>query len=322
MNDRKGRSRRRPRLSFVGVGAVGTAFAVALHRKGFRIDSVISSRITVARALAAKVETRIASDRIEDISQQSDVLFITVPDHLVGQTAEELAKNNRVDFSSIVCVHTSGALPSDALSPLTKKGAHALSLHPIQSFPRSLAPHLLGKRMIGIHFGAEGDPEGIAMGKRLVAALEGRLLLIPKDFKPLYHVACVLASNYLVALMSLLDELYGKLRLEEKNFMNVFEKLILSTVESVKRSSPREALTGPIERADVDTIRRHLSELSRTLPYLIPFYTVMGMETIRLAIKKGTLSTKQAASLLDAMSGYVRKEAPDELLSYYQEHRN
>jgi predicted short-subunit dehydrogenase-like oxidoreductase (DUF2520 family) len=104
--------------------------------------------------------------------------------------------------------------------------------------------------------------------------------------------------------------------------MDVFDSLIVSTLDAVKASSPREALTGPIERGEVRTVRLHLRELNRTLPYLIPFYTVMGMETIRLAIKKGTLSTKQAGVLLEAMSGYVRKEAAGELISHYQEHKN
>ncbi len=313
---------RRPILSVVGAGSVGTAFATALHRQGYEVESVISSSVASARRLASRVKAPIVSDRLEDISPKSEVVLITTPDQFIPVTAQGLAKIVHLDFSATVFLHTSGALSSDALSPLREKGGHVLSFHPIQIFPRDTRPQQVASRLSGIYFGIEGDEVGIATGRRLAKDLGSKTLLIPRDLKPLYHTACVIASNYLIALLSLLDEVYGKLKLEEPAFMEVFKPLITSTIDAVRSSSPRDALTGPLERGDVATVRLHLRELSRTLPYLIPFYTVMGMETIRLAIKKGTLTTKQAAKLLDAMSGYVRKEATGELISHYQEHRN
>jgi len=313
---------RKPALSFIGAGSVGTAFAIALQRRKYPIASIISSRITSSRRLASKVNAPIASIHPADLSPASQVVFITTPDQQIGETAHFLATLSHLDFPTTIFVHTSGALGSDALLPLAEKGGHILSLHPIQLLPRGTAPRLLAGKLLGIYYGLEGDEVGIATGRTLVKDLGGKVLLIPRELKPLYHVACVIASNYIVALMSLLEEISGKLELEEASFMDVFDSLIVSTLDAVKASSPREALTGPIERGEVRTVRLHLRELNRTLPYLIPFYTVMGMETIRLAIKKGTLSTKQAGVLLEAMSGYVRKEAAGELISHYQEHKN
>jgi len=197
-----------------------------------------------------------------------------------------------------------------------------VALHPVQLFPHGTAPRQLAGKLSHIYYGLEGDDVGIATGKALVKDLGGKVLLVPRELKPIYHVACVIASNYVVALMSLLEEVSGKLDLGDASSMEVFGPLIGSTLNAAKASSPRQALTGPIERGDVKTVRLHLRELNRSLPYLIPFYTVMGMETIRLAIKKGSLSTKQAGVLLEAMSDYVRKEAMGELISHYQEHRN
>lgn len=312
----------KPVLSFIGAGSVGTAFATSLQRRRYPIASIVSSRITSSKRLASKVKAPIASINLADLSCTSQVVFITTPDQQIGGTAQALATLSHFDFPAMIFVHASGALGSDVLSPLAEKGGHILSLHPIQLFPRCTTPPRVTGRLSGIYYGLEGDEIGIATGRTLVKDLGGKVLMIPRELKPLYHVACVIASNYLVALMSLLEEISGKLELEEAGFMDVFGSLIVSTLNAVKASSPREALTGPIERGDVRTVRLHLRELNRTLPYLIPFYTVMGMETIRLAIKKGTLSTKQAAVLLEAMSGYVRKEATSELISHYQEHKN
>jgi predicted short-subunit dehydrogenase-like oxidoreductase (DUF2520 family) len=233
-----------------------------------------------------------------------------------------LAELAHLDFPTTIFVHASGAVTSDVLTPLSEKGGHVLSLHPIQLFPRTGNARDSAGRLSGIYYGLEGDEVGIATGKTIVRDLAGKALLIPRRLKPLYHVACVIASNYLVALMSLLEEVSCKLELDGESFMDVFEPIVASTLGAVKAASPCGALTGPIEHGDVKTVRLHLQELNRTLPYLIPFYTVMGMETIRLAIKKGTLSKRQAAVLLEAMSGYVRKEAAEGLIFHYQEHRN
>lgn len=312
----------KPVLSFIGAGSVGTAFATALQRRKYPISSIISSHIGSSRRLALKVKAPIASVHLADLSRASQVVFITTPDQRIEETAHSLAALSHLDFPTIIFVHSSGALESRVLAPLAEKGGHILALHPIQLFPRGTTPRLLAGRLSGIYYGLEGDEVGIATGRALVRDLGGKVLLIPRELKPLYHIACVIASNYLVALMSLLQEISGKLELEDAGFMDVFDSLIVSTLKAVKASSPGEALTGPIERGDVKTVRLHLRELNRSLPYLIPFYTVMGMETIRLAIKKGALSTKQAGVLLEAMSDYVRKEAMGELISHYQEHRN
>lgn len=313
---------RKPRLSIIGAGSVGTAFARALHARGYPIVSIISSDISKAQRLARDVKAPVASSSFRDLSAQSDVVFITTPDESIGASAIKLAEENRLDFPSIVFLHTSGALGSHALFALAEKGGHVLSLHPIQVFPRTAKPADLAKRLEGIFFSVEGDPAAVAVGKKIVRDLGGKALPIREELKPLYHIACVVASNYLVALLSLLDEVYAKLGLDKKNFMEVFENLILSTVEAVKGSSPREALTGPIERGDVETVRLHLSELRRALPYLIPFYTILGMETIRLAAKKGTLSPRKTSHLIDTLGGYLRREVPSELLSHIHEHKN
>lgn len=322
MKQQKKPVRRKPILSFVGAGSVGTAFALALSDRGYRVASVISSKVESARWLAAQVGAPIASARLGDLSKESAVVFVTTPDRSIARTATKLAEQEHLDFSGMVFLHTSGALDSQVLSPVAKRGGHVLCLHPIQVFPRTAKPRELAKQLSGICFGLEGDDRGIAMGKKLAGDLDGRTLVIPRDLKSLYHIACVVASNYLVALMSLLEEISTKLGLEGKNFLGVFEDLIGSTLKAVKTSSPRESLTGPIERGEVETVRLHLKELERKLPYLVPFYTVMGMETLRLAVKKGSLTTKQASDLLDAMSGYVQRKVPDELLSYYQEQKN
>ncbi|MBK6876360.1 MAG: hypothetical protein IPG99_07875 [Ignavibacteria bacterium] len=59
---------------------------------------------------------------------------------------------------------------------------------------------------------------------------------------------------------------------------------------------------------DVQTISKHLDSISGELPSLIPFYTLLGMETVRVAFRKESLNMKNVMSILDLMNEYVSKE--------------
>ncbi len=284
--------------------------------------SVISSNLESAKRLGRGVRARIVSDDLSDLAAESEIIFITTPDEAIKNVASKLAEREDLEFTSMIFLHTSGSLGSEALSSLQEKGGHVLSLHPIQLFPRTEPPKVLAARLRGIYFSIEGDPTAMLVARKIIRDVGGKVLMIRPDLKPLYHVACVLASNYFVALLGLLEEVHAKLGLRQKDFMEVFENLLKSTIEAVKVSSPLDALTGPIERGDVDTIKLHLAELRRALPDMVPFYTVMGMETIRLAAKKGTLTPQKTAHLIDAISSHIQRQVPSELLSLLPEHRN
>jgi hypothetical protein len=68
-----------------------------------------------------------------------------------------------------------------------------------------------------------------------------------------------------------------------------------------------EALTGPIERGDVDTVKMHVDVLQKFAPHLTTFYLILGVETARLALIKGSLSSEQFNSLINFARQTVTK---------------
>lgn len=308
--------------SIIGAGAVGTAVGKALHQKGHKILSVISRSLSSAKSCAKEVGSKVASTHLEDISSDSQLIFITTPDSVISSVVQQLVLFSEFDFPRMCVVHTSGALTSDVLEPLRSKRSAVLSLHPIQSFPREEKASQLAQRLHGIYYGIEGNTDGITIGKNIVRELDGKSVILSKDSKVLYHVACVFASNYLVSSFGVLSEIFEKLQLDKANFLEVFRPLIESTIQNVHRTTPMKALTGPIARGELETLLLHLKELKVKLPHLIPLYIVMGMETIRLALQKGSISGEQASKMLDQMTEYIRKDSAVDILLSSPELRN
>jgi len=297
---------KRYNISIIGAGKVGTVLGKALSKRGHRIVSVISTSLYSAQRCAEFIGCSVASSDLRDLSPESEIILIATPDGVMHTVAKELAAIQHLRWNALTVMHTSGVLTTKVLLPLKEKGAKTVSVHPMQTFP-DVESAL--ESIKGIYFGVEGDHhEAVEIAKTLVSDLEGYFIIIPQESKTLYHVAGVFASNYLVTLINLIGEVFSNVGLPRKNFFDVIEPLLENTLRNIKRTSPSDALTGPIERGDLETVQMHLEELSRRLPYLVPFYTVMGLETVRVALRKGSISEKQATQLLDFMSEFIQEE--------------
>jgi predicted short-subunit dehydrogenase-like oxidoreductase (DUF2520 family) len=292
-------------ISIIGAGRVGTVLGRELSGKGQRIVSVISASPSSAKRCAELAGCAIASTHLSDISLESDIVLVTTPDDVLCNVAEELAAIDNLHWDALTAAHTSGALTTTALLPLKRRGAKTVSIHPMQTFSNVVSSPASLK---GIYFGVEGDPDAIEVAKSLIHDVEGHVIIIQQESKTLYHVAGVLASNYLVTLINLIGEIFSSIGVPRTEFFEVIEPLLDQTLRNIKHTSPANALTGPIERGDVGTVRLHLEALSMRLPHLIPFYTAMGLETVRMAVRKGSISEKQAAQLLDFMSEFISAE--------------
>ena len=72
---------------------------------------------------------------------------------------------------------------------------------------------------------------------------------------------------------------------------------------NLREMKPHEALTGPIARGDVNTVKDHLDAIRDKMPQLVEAYGVLGSHTLGLAIKKGQLDGDAARRLRDVLEG-------------------
>ena len=184
-------------------------------------------------------------------------VFLTVPDGAIATFARDIARADALP-PSVAFVHCSGALGLGVLGPLGS--AHAVgSFHPLQSFPKPRAPEAFRGSLVGI------DASTVPLRRRLerlARDLGARPRSVAEAERVIYHAAAVFASNYLVALAGVAVELLESIGWSEGDAVAGLVPLMEGALEEVARRGPVGALTGPIRRADVETVTRHLEGLA------------------------------------------------------------
>ena len=207
-------------------------------------------------------------------------VLLTVPDDVLPEMAHTMAGQGEAP-EGCVALHCSGTLSVEVLAPLHARGYHVGSLHPLQA----LANPITGaERLMGSWFAVSGESEALAVARRLVARLDGTPLAIPMARRPLYHAAAVVASNYLPVLLALSARLLVLAGVDEDDAIPALLPLMRGTLDNVAELGLAPALTGPISRGDIETVRLHL----RTLPDReARVYRDLGREAVALAEARG-----------------------------------
>ena len=294
----------RPAVALVGAGAMARALGLRLADAGYPIRAVVSRTLGPAQDLARVLDAGLGTDRLSELPEVP-LVVLAVPDDQIAELADTLTGAPR-SWQNAVVLHTSGALPASALEPLRAEGARTLSFHPLQSLP----PDADASRLDGVTVGVEGEPAGVAAGIELAVGLGLRYLVISADAKPRYHLAAAMASNLTVTLMGMVQEVLASIDIDRGQAMSILEPLVRGTLDTLTQSSPEEALTGPVARGDLGTLRAHGLALRKDLPHLVPAYAALSVETVRLAVRAGTLAPDRAEDVLALMERMVTMPLP------------
>lgn len=295
----------RPCVSVIGAGAMGRVLAARLHAHGYPVLGVLSRTRASAESLGRRVEARIYSENLSDLPPATRLVVVCVPDGQIEAVAERLRRVGHA-WRQTVVLHTSGALPASALQPLADEGARVLSFHPLQTVtPRSDAAVL-----DGVYAGVEGAAPAVAAGIELAANLGMRYVVLTAEAKPRYHLAASVASNFLVTLHAVVQQVLQTLDLDRATAQEVMAPLVRGTLANLEASTPEDALTGPIARGDLETVRRHGLALRRHLPHLVPVYAALAMETVSLAVRSSHLGPDEAEQMLDLIDKMVTIPLP------------
>jgi len=179
----------------------------------------------------------------------------------------------------VAVLHVSGALSSRVLAPLKPLGFVIGSCHPLQTFESASRAAASIKRS---YFCIEGDRRAVRIARRLVRDVGGRFFEIPEEQKELYHAAAVLASGGLAALLSISLEILGRCGLGEKEARRVLLPLVERTIANIEAVGPARAMTGPVRRGDLGTIRRNTRALAGVQPDWARIYKLLAQRSISL----------------------------------------
>jgi predicted short-subunit dehydrogenase-like oxidoreductase (DUF2520 family) len=203
-------------------------------------------------------------------------VVLSLPDEALPEISMVLAAHGKAP-AGCVAFHMSGALGTDPLGPLVGAGYGVGTLHPLQS----LADPVLGAEQLGgIYFSVSGEPNATLVARRILNYLGASAISIPVAKRPLYHAAAVFASNYLAGLVGVAGRLMAQAGLPEDEALQAILPLARGSLENLGRLGPTRALTGPISRGDVETVRLHLRSLQ---PRERIVYAALGLEILHLA---------------------------------------
>ncbi|MFW6052385.1 MAG: Rossmann-like and DUF2520 domain-containing protein [Desulfosalsimonas sp.] len=287
------------KYAIVGCGRLGTALARYMADAGYRPAGFASRGLASAKRAAASAGSDAPVSLLPwEVTLGADIVMITTPDGAIKETAEKIAEYEGVKKGAVV-LHCSGAHASTELEALKGCGAKTGSLHPLQSFA---AEDIEKNPFVGIMAAVEGDAEAVKTARRLAENLGATPFEIQTDKKMLYHASAVVASNYMVTLMNLALQLIIASGVPASKAFAILKPLVQGTLSNIERAGIPGALTGPIARGDVETVRDHISEISAKAPTRLELYRVLGKQTIEIAEARGDLTGEATEDLKKLLS--------------------
>jgi predicted short-subunit dehydrogenase-like oxidoreductase (DUF2520 family) len=279
----------RPRVGFVGAGRVGCVLGVAFAQAGWPVVAISSRDPGRQARFLELVPGARAAPSITAVTDNVDLIFLTVPDDALADVAAELRL-----YAGQAAVHTSGALGSDVLEPARAAGTMVGSFHPLVAFAEQGAALAA---LSGSTVAIEGDDELLGLLGQLATDIGAQPVRLPPAGKQAYHAAAVLAAGGFVGLLDGIAEVARGAGLDEAGALAIYAPLIRQSLDNAERVGIERALTGPFVRGDEGTIREHLAALSRLAPGALELYRAVAHRELAMAIGRGELDEARAAPL-------------------------
>lgn len=279
-------------IGIIGPGRAGVGLALALAAAGHEVLLYGRRKKAVPRPLTLTVGPADGAPPPAWIAQ-AGVLLLAVRDDAIGPLAGVLARAGAIRPEHVV-LHLSGVHGQEALGPLVSSRAALGSLHPLQTIAD---PERAAERLNGAWAAVEGMPRAVQVAEAIARELGMRPFHLTGKAKAIYHAGAVFASNYFVVVEAVAQRLLRHAGLTDAEAWQALRPLVEGTLENLVRHEPKDALTGPVARGDVDTIRRHLESLTKDDALL---YRALGRAALELAEKRG-MDEAVAAQVADAL---------------------
>jgi predicted short-subunit dehydrogenase-like oxidoreductase (DUF2520 family) len=278
----------KPEIAIVGAGNLGSALAVSLRQAGYRIESVTArsrgASFNKAQKLAKKIGA-VASVGLP-ASLRAQVIWFCVPDREIARAAQTYA--GQVAWRGKVALHSSGALPSDELDALRRRGAAVASVHPMMTFVPNSRPSLAG-----VPFAIEGNTRALRLARRIVNDVAGQDYPIRKKDKAAYHAWGAFASPLFAALLANAEQVAAVAGVARREARRRMIPILLQTLANYASFGAAGAFSGPIVRGDVDTVGRHLRVL-RQIPPARDVYLSLARAALCYLPAKNTEALRKA----------------------------
>lgn len=242
-------------IGIVGAGRVGCSIGKYLKEHGASVAGYYSkSRESVE--FAATFTDTTAFPSLEELVKAVSIIFITTPDDEIRSVWKKIAEQSIQ--GKIVC-HFSGSLSSVVFSGREQAGVSGCSVHPMYAFSNKETSY---QQLNQALFTMEGDSQALDSVGPLLKQAGLRYCVIDSGKKERYHAAASMVSNMMIGLYQMSIDMLKDCGFKEETARLLVEPLVRNNIENLLATSPKQALTGPIERNDAQTVRKHLAVLT------------------------------------------------------------
>jgi predicted short-subunit dehydrogenase-like oxidoreductase (DUF2520 family) len=214
-------------------------------------------------------------DTVDALVADSDAIIISVPDGEIAGVWEQI---RCLDIKTKIICHCSGAMTSKVFSGVAEAGAYAYSIHPIYAVnSKEESYKTLGEAV----FSVEGHERYAGAIRDFIKAFGNDAVVISTENKAKYHLSAVCASNLVTGLYAWASDLLVDCGFDQTMAGKALLPLFTGNAESIKEMGAVNSLTGPVERNDIDTIKKHMAVLADS-PYL-EVYTGISKRLVEIA---------------------------------------
>jgi len=306
-------------VGIVGAGRVGAVLGSALRAAGHAVVGA-SGISEESRERIATLLPGVPNLTVEEVVERAELVLLATPDDALAGLVSGLADLGAWQPGQLA-VHTSGRYGVGVLDPARRAGAIPLALHPAMTFTGT---SLDLARLEGCTFAVTAPAAALPIGQALVVEVGGEPVVVEEDARVLYHAALAHGSNHLVVLVAQAAQALEAAGVEAPG--RVLAPLLGAALDGATRAADaREgvgpgaiaALTGPVSRGDVGTVRTHLEVLAdlaaRTGATDVPAsYTELARGATRRALASHRIGDTAAQALLDALDGPPSAPTPEE----------
>ena len=273
---------------------MGTSLGKYFSEGGLKVKGYYSRSAGSAQDAARFTATE-AFDDMEALVKECDVIFLTVPDGSISQIWQQIRRYEIKD--KIIC-HCSGAMTAaDAFDGIEEAGAFGYSVHPLFAVSDKYNAY---RELADVFFTIEGgggrsaaDPDSTysADGRRNLYMIRGILErlgnpvhIIDGRDKTTYHCAAAMASNLVCGLIDQSLELMERCGFTEVEALMALAPILTGNMTHIVEAGPTASLTGPIERNDTTTVKKHLECLEDDSEREL--YRLLSSRLVRMAQRR------------------------------------
>ena len=237
----------------MGQGKAGSALAHALTTAGVSISAIISQRHLSDPSIVEGNFSTLEQWR-QNHPQEQPVIFIAWSD---GSVSKAISQIIELKIQPKAAIHLSGACSPQVWRPLE-------NICPTGTFhPNEVLRHRQGfSENIGVGIEASSP----ALQKALIAlANKLKLSAVSLDGvnRSAYHLAAVTVANLSLVLVQHAIKLWTDQGFSAQEAQSAMGNLLRSCAQRVVSAPPEDILTGPVARADFETIKNHLDFLQQ-----------------------------------------------------------